>query len=210
MATTATNFVLVTGSKPVLNGTAVLTPPYLDTFNPKEAMAVSQPTQVVGGSGTPTASPSVVVDRVMFDPALTSSPVIGTPPPVPEQYGNYVGNYAKNGSVLLVLSGTTPQTVNLQNTTTNSPASSAGDTAFATGNVVIFNNVGTVDLVVSPGASNPSPIPKMGGTSPTITVGAGSIVAYQYANGQTISSSACNITVTPTAGGEMAITIMGS
>lgn len=210
MATTGVNFVNVTGSTAVLNGTTVSTPPFLDNYGPKEALSVSQPTQPKGGSGSLIASDAAVVDRVTFDLSLTSAPITGTPPAVPDCYGIYVGNYAKNGSVLLTLSGSTAQTVDFQLTTTNTPASTSGDTAFATIYSLTLANLGTTDLVISPGSSDPSPMPHMGGTTPTFTLRAGSVHCFQSVAGETITSSACNLTVTPSSGGSLAMSIGGA
>ncbi len=210
MSTTATNFVYVTGSNPVLNGATVSTPPFLDTYNPKEAMAVSQLVQPAGGSGSPSANVNMVIDRVMFDPGLSAIPNVGGPWPVPEVYGGVVGNFAKNGSVLLSLSGTTAQSVDLTNTTANSPASSAGDTTFSNINLIIANNIGTHDLVLSPGAANPARLPEMGGTTPTITVPAGSYHVFHSAANLAVDGTHKIITVTPSAGGTLALTFCGS
>ena len=210
MATTGVNFVEVTGSTAVLNGSAVVTPPYLDDFGPKEAMSLSELDQVVGGSGAATASKVIVVDKVTFDPSLVAIPNPGSPHVVPVTYGTFVGNFAKNGGVLLTLTGTTAQSVDLTNTTTNTPASYAGDTAFSNVNLIIFNNLGAVDLVVSPGASNPARLPEMTGTSPTITVPAGSFVVVHSTANLAVDSTHKVFTVTPTAGGSMAITVCGS
>jgi hypothetical protein len=210
MATTGQNFVRVTGSTPVLNGSAVATPPYLDAMGPKEAMSASELDQVAGGSGAAVASAAGVVDRVTFDLSLTALPTVGSPQPVPVAYGSYVGAFAKNGCQLMTLSGTTPESLDLTDLTANTPASYAGDTTFATANVIIFNNVGTHDLVISPGASNPASLPKMTGTSPTFTVAAGSVVAFHSAAGATVDSTHKIITVTPTAGGNLAISVGGA
>ena len=210
MSTTGTNFVLVTGSNPIVNGTTVETPPYLDTYGPREAATVSALDQVVGGSGAATASAASVIDRVTFDAALTAIPPTGSPEWVPVAYGTYIGNYAKNGSVLLTLSGTTAQNINLQNTTTNTPASYAGDTVFANINVIVFNNTGTQAVKFALGGSNPAPFPEFGGTSPYLTIPAGSIHVFHTATAQAISGSANLLTVTPATGGQCALTFMGS
>lgn len=209
MGTTNSNFVVNTGTAPILVGSAVTTPPTLAAMGPKESMAVSQSDQVVGGSGTPNASNSVVVDRLTIDLSLVSVPNPGTPPPVPEVYGTTLGGYAKNGAVLLELLGTTAQTVSFQNTTTNSPAATAGDTAFATLNVLHIKNLGTAAVTIAPGASNPSPLPAFTGTSPTISLPAGSEVAFHNAAGATVSDAA-NLTFTPAATTNIAISVGGA
>ena len=210
MATTGQNFVLTGGSASVLVGTGVTAPPFLGSFGPVPAATVSAYDQAAGGSGAATASNSTVVDRVVFDASLTVIPTPNIPEPVPVAYGSYIGNYAKNGAVLLVLSGTTAQTIDLTNTTTNTPASSAGDTAFSTIGCIVANNVGTHDLVLSPGGSNPAPLPVFGGTTPTITIPAGSFHVFHAATAKTVNSTNKNLTITPSAGGEIAFTFMGS
>jgi hypothetical protein len=207
---TGNNLVLVTGSNPVINGTTVQTPPYLDTYGPKEAAVVSALDQVAGGSGAATASNVSVVDRVTFDASLTAIPPTGSPEWVPVAYGNYIGNFAKNGSVLLTLSSTTAQTVSLLNTASASPTSTAGDTVFANINVITFWNNGSEALSFSLGSSDPAPLPKFTGTTPAVTIPAGSFHVFHSAAAQAISSGACNLTVTPTSGGECVLTFMGS
>lgn len=209
MATTNQNFVVNTGTAAILVGSAVTTPPTLAAMGPKEAMAVSQSDQVVGGVGAPTASNSVVVDRLTYDPSLTAVPAPGTPPPVPEIYGTTLGAYAKNGAVLLELSGTTAQTVSFENTTTNSPAATQGDTVFAALNVVRIKNLGTAAVTIEPGASNASPLPAFTGTSPTISLPAGSEILFHDNAGATVSNAA-NLTITPAASTNVAVSISGA
>jgi hypothetical protein len=210
MGTQYSNFVVNTGSAPVLVGSAVLAPPSLAAMGPKEALAVSQVDQVVGGVGAPNASAAVVADRLTFDPALVSMPYPGTPHQVPEVYGTVLGGYPKNGAVLLELSGTAAQTVNLTNTAANAPASTAGDTVFATAYVVRVKNLGTAAVAISPGATDPSPLPALGGTSPTYTLAAGSEALFHASAGDAISATACNITFTPAASTNVVVTICGA
>lgn len=196
MATTGQNFVEVTTT--TLSGATVTTQPFLVALGFKEAAEVEQ-----GGKG-------VCVDRVVFDLSLPGAPPAGTPHQSPTVYGAYCGGYAKNGEVLLTLSGSTAQSIDLTNTAVNTPASSAGDTAFATVNCLILRNLGLVDLVLSPGASNPSNIPKLGGTSPTLTIPAGSCVVIHSLAGVTIDSTHKVFTITPTSGGSLAVGIGGA
>jgi hypothetical protein len=210
MGTQYSNFVVNTGTAPVLVGSAVLTPPTLAAVGPKEALALSQVDQVVGGIGTPNAGATVVADRLTFDPSIVEIPFPGTPPQVPEVYGTVLGGYAKNGAVLLELSGTTAQTVNLTNTAANTPAATAGDTVFATAYVVRVKNLGTAAVTISPGASNPSPLPALGGTSPTYALPAGSEVLFHSSAGDAISGTACNLTFTPAATTNVAVTVGGA
>lgn len=210
MATTNSDFVYTTGTNPILVGSAVITPPTLAAMGPKESMAVSQVDQAAGGSGAPNASNSTVAGRLTFDPALTAIPMVGTPPPTPEMYGTILGGYAKNGAVLLELSGTTAQTIDMTGTTNNSPAATAGDTAFSTMYVVRVKNLGTSAITVSPGGSNPAPLPTFTGTSPTISVPAGSEALFHSAAGATVSSTAKNLVFTPAATGNVLVTFGGA
>lgn len=150
------------------------------------------------------------MDRVTVDLSLTSTPVIGTPPAVPECYGTYIGSFAKNGGVLLSLSGSTPQSINFTNTTANSPASTAGDTVFSNLNVLVIQNLGTTDVVLSPGASNPNRLPTMTGTSPTILLPAGSTQVFHNAAGLAVDSTHNVLTFTPSSGGTISVSAGGS
>jgi hypothetical protein len=210
MATTGTSFVYVTGANPVLNGTAVQTPPFLDTYNPKEAMVAAQLDQAVGGSGAATNTTNTIVDRLTFDPGLTAAPPVGTPVPVPEASGPYIIGGAKNGCTLLTLSGTTAQSIDLTNLATGTPTSTAGDTSFATVYALRLKNLGTTALTLSPGSSNPSPVPALGGTTPTLTLPAGSELLLHDAAGWTITGSAKVFTITPSSGGLLAVTVAGA
>jgi hypothetical protein len=208
MATTGSNFVEVTVS--TLSGSAVATAPYLEALGPKEAMVSSQPTQPLGGSGSPVASKSVCVDRVLVDLSFTTLPAVGTPQPVPEAYGTQLGAYAKNGSVLLSLSGTTAQTISLVNTATNTPQSTAGDTVFANVNTLVFSNLGTGAVVITTGATNPAGLPTFNGTSAGFTVAAGSVAVFNSAANIAVNSGATNIVCTPAASTTLVVSIGGA
>ena len=82
MPTTGSNFIQVNAT--TLLGSTVTTAPYLQSDGPKECMVQTQPTQPVGGSGSPIATKSVIVDRVAVDLSLTVIPATGTPPLTPE------------------------------------------------------------------------------------------------------------------------------
>jgi hypothetical protein len=77
----------------------------------------------------------------------------------------------KTAGFLLKLAASTPVTVDLTNL--GALAISAGDTSFATWLEVNFNNLGTQDVKVTPGASNPANTP-LSGTTPGFTVYASS------------------------------------
>lgn len=208
MPTTNSNFVVNTGTAPILVGSAVLTPPALAALGPKESLAVSQLDQVVGGIGQPNPSNTVVVDRLTLDLSLLAVPNPGTPPPVPEIYGTTLGGYPKNGAVLLELVGVTAQTVSLQTTTTGAPAATAGDVNFATLYVVRVKNLGTAAVTIAPGAT-PSPLPVFTGTTPTIELPAGSEILFHCAAGAAVTGVA-DLVFTPTANTNVAISIGGA
>jgi hypothetical protein len=208
MAITGSNFVLITGT--TLQGSAVQTGSNLLAQGPKEALVQSTPTQALGGSGSLITSDAVCVDRVVFDPAYTTVPAIGTPQPIPSVYGNHIGAFAKNGCQLMALSGTTPETLSLMDLTANSPASYAGDTVFSNVNLIIFNNLGAGAVVVTTGASNPANLPKMNGTSAGFTVPANSIVVFHSKANVATSASLTNIVCTPAATTNLVITVCGS
>lgn len=120
-----------------------------------------------------------------------------------------VQGYAKNAGVGLTLTGTTAITINAAALAAATGVVVGGDTSFSTLNQITFKNTGSVDLVVSPGASNGLAM-NLGGTSPTITVPAGSSVVIQSAAGITVDSTHKNITITPTSGGSMSVTFGGA
>jgi hypothetical protein len=117
--------------------------------------------------------------------------------------------FAKNAGVGLTLTGTTAITISLAALAAATGVVIAGDTAFATWNQLIFVNTGAVDLVLSPGASNPLGL-QLTGTTPALTVAAGSRVVLETVAGITVDSTHKNLTVTPTAGGTLNIGIGGA
>lgn len=210
MATTNQNLVLYSGSTPIFAGTASVTPPFISALDPNSAFAVTRPDQTPSGSGTPTTpNNAAVIDRFVFDPSITAPPPTGAPYSVPANYGDVIGGGSKNGAVYLTFTGTTPQTVSLLNTTTNTPAATGGDTVFATCYAIRVKNTGSAAITLAPGASNPSPIPAFTGTTPTVSIPAGATMLFTAPAGVSITSSACNITFTPTSGGSLAMTICG-
>lgn len=118
------------------------------------------------------------------------------------------GGFAKNGGLTVNLTGTTPVTLSLLDLTSNS-TSSAGDTVFATWNVLVFKNTGAADVTIAPAGSNPASL-GLAGTSPTLTVPAGSTVVLNSAAGITVDSTHKSITVTPTSGGSLALCVGGA
>lgn len=195
MATTGSNFVEVTST--VLEGATVTTAPSALALMPGAAETVAQ-----GSGGT-------VVDKVLVDLALTALPTAGSGVHI-RPGGKALGNYAKNGMLLLSTSTTTAVDVDLTDLTLNTPAGYAGDTAFATVNVLVFRVIGTSDMTVKPGGSNPSNAPKFTGTTPTLALPGSSVVVWHSNAGVTIDSTHKVFTITPTAGGVIAISVGGA
>lgn len=207
MATTGVNFVeIVSAANAILSGSAVVATPFVAGLNPNQALECVNATP---SNTAITAENAVPLDRVSFDLALTSiPPANGTTFVV---LGKYVGGFAKNGCALVVLSGTTAVTVDLTNLGAfTGVTSQSGDTSLATANCLVFNNIGAVDLVLSPGASNPSRLPTFTGTTPTIVVPAGGCLCVYAPTGLTVDSTHKTFTITPTAGGTLAIAYGGA
>lgn len=101
-------------------------------------------------------------------------------------------NLAKNGGAFLALAVSTPATLDLTNLAAAATAA-AGDTSFATVNLVTFNNTGAADVVVTPGGSNPFNGPITGGT-PGFTVPAGGQARWHSPAGWAVSGSAKTFT----------------
>ena len=205
------NFVVVTGAanSALLFGTAVTNTPFLAAVQPTAALDMLNATPV--NPALP-AYNGICVDKVGVDLSLTGIPVAGASTPNPTAFGNYIGNFAKNGSILLGLNGTNAVTIDLTNTnSTANTISFAGDLTFANANVIVFNNMGNNAVTVAPGAANAANLPKFTGTTPTISVPAGSImVVHQAGNGAAVTAAAKNILITPAASGNFAVAIGGS
>lgn len=116
--------------------------------------------------------------------------------------------FAKHGFNSTNLTGTTPVTLSLIDLTSGS-TSFAGDTVFATWNKLMLYNTGAADLTVGPAGSNPARL-QLNGTTPTITVAAGSHVTLESVAGLAVDSTHFALTVTPTAGGSFALGVAGS
>jgi hypothetical protein len=194
MATTNANFVEVTTA--VLEGAAVTAAPSVIAMEPGAAEAIEQ------GSG------GVLLDKLIIDLGLISIPTAGSGRHI-RPSGKILGNYAKNGAALFVTSGTTTKILTLADLTSASSAS-AGDTVFATVNALVFRNLGAADMTIAPGAANPSNAPKFTGTTPTLTIPAGSVVAWHSAAGVTIDGTHKTITITPTSGGNLSVCVGGA
>jgi hypothetical protein len=194
MPTVGSNFVVLTGTKPVFSGSTTYTPPIAVAKDSNAA------TEIARGSFNAT-----IVDKVLIDLSLTSTPIVGTPSFTPSLVS---GGYPRNGSALVNLVGTTAVNLDLTNLATNA-TSQVGDPTFALWNQIVLANLSGVDLVVSPGASNPARL-LLSGTSPTITVPANSVVSLASLVGIAVDSAHKNLTITPTAGGSMAVSVGGS
>jgi hypothetical protein len=148
------------------------------------------------------------VDKVIVDLGLTTVPAAGSGAHIRPD-GLILGAYAKNGNALISLSGTTPVTISLADLTSNTTVS-AGDTVFATGNVIVFRNLTAGAVTIAPGASNPSNFPLFAGTTPTLTVPANSVVVVHSAAGVTIDSTHKTILITPAVTGTFSVSVGGA
>jgi len=206
MATTGSNFVeVVSGGNALLSGATVTATPFVAALNPNQALECVNATPT---NTAITAENAVPLDRVIFDLALTA-----IPPSVGQVFvvlGKYVGGFAKNGCTLLTLVTTSAQNIDLTNLAAGTPTGTAGDLVFANANCLIFNNLGAVDLVLSPGASNPARLPTFTGTTPTITIPAGGALCVYAPTALVVDATHKILTVTPTAGGLLAVAVGGS
>jgi hypothetical protein len=129
-------------------------------------------------------------------------------------WGCFADGNAKHGCFHVTLSGTTAVTFTLLNLTTNA-TSSAGDTVFATVYALKFFNLGSLDgttggtITVAPAGSDPFTL-GYGGTSPTHPIYKGGIYEWTNPAGVSVTSSVCQITVTPAAGGNFACVVSGA
>lgn len=182
---TGQNFMRVDGAQGVLVGSAHV---------PTPVVLALEPGQAHGG---------VQLDRVYFDLALQSTALVGGS--MLMAVGKLVGGFAKNGCALIVLEGTTP--VDVDFTALGSftgLTSGAGDTSLALVQCLVFNNIGDQDLTVSPGATDGAQVPL------ECTVPAGGAVCVFNPAGTAVNAGASIITVTPTAGGVLALAYGGA
>jgi hypothetical protein len=125
--------------------------------------------------------------------------------------GKFVGGFSKNGSVVIQLSGTTPVNVDLTALGSVPGATGqAGDTSLTTANCLLFNNLGILAVTIAPGATNPARIPTFTGTNPTIALPGQGVVCIFDSAGQAVDATHKIITVTPTAGGSVALSYGGA
>jgi hypothetical protein len=107
------------------------------------------------------------------------------------------------GGGLLTLSGSTAQTISLTSVST-AFASYAGNSLASACNQLILQNIGTQDVTIQPASSN-----GFVGWSlvngHALTIRKGSAIVFTSAAGETVSSSATGLTVTPTSGGSLLV-----
>lgn len=116
--------------------------------------------------------------------------------------------FAKNGVYVKTLSGTTAVNPDLTDLTSGA-TSYAGDTTFASFSLLTIYNTGAADISFAPGGSNPASI-GMSGTGPSQTVKAGGRVTLDFGTPITVDSTHKVITITPTAGGSVALVVGGA
>ena len=197
MATTGANFVKIKNSNGIFTGAGTVAAG-------TDIVKALGPTSVLDACN---GGPGACIDRVVFDLSLLAAPSLGASE---KSYGTHVSGGAKNGAVNLVLTGTTAIDVDLTDLTISGTQQAAGDTTFATVNAIVLNNLGTTDLTIKPGASNTANFPKFTGTTPTLTIPAGSAICLQNAAGATVDSTHKIFTITPTSGGILGISVAGA
>lgn len=134
--------------------------------------------------------------------------------PVPGLAG---AGYAKGAGVVFTFSGSTPITLNVAAIAAATGVVIGGDTSFALANRVFFQNTGAVDLSWAPGASNGltmgvsavnSQVPSV--VIPAAVNGVSGKYLLESPTGYTVNATNKNITITPSAGGTLLLTIGGS
>lgn len=191
MATTGVDFVLITKTGSYASGAAVKAAPFVKAVESNSARNLTgnvpggAATGVLGSTGLPNNAASIII------PGFSNQ------------------GFAKNGAFHATTSGTTAVSVDLTNLTTNA-TSSDGDTVFATASKVVVKNCGTADMTIAPGASNPASLPKFAGTTPTLTVAAGTEAVFFSDAGATVDSTHKIITITPVSGGDVVVAVGGA
>jgi hypothetical protein len=182
VATTLSNFLVQTGGG--LSGAAMSTGPVVRVADRQTASVLA-----ARGPGGLANTGHQIVDRINTDLSTTG--------------------YARNGSAMLVLSGTTPVTIDLTDLT-SATTSWGGDTTFAKWFMLIFSNIGqSGDITIKQGASNPANLLGIS-TTPAQTVPAGSALVLQSVAGVTVSATAKTITITPSNGGTFGLAVGGA
>jgi hypothetical protein len=182
MATTKSGFVVT--NKAALVGAAVVAAPAVEAMSDEAANVVAQ-----AAAGNPGNTGSVRIDAPSINLATAS--------------------YAKNAGVYLTLTGTTPITLDFTAIAATTGVVIAGDTAFATWNQIVLMNTGAVDLVMTPGGSNPLRT-LLSGTGPGLTIPAGSTITLASVAGLTVDGTHKTLTFTPTSGGSLGLAIGGA
>jgi hypothetical protein len=212
---TGQNLVLSTFPSPILLGSAVQNVgSYVQALDPVSAQDFCNAAGP-GGSGVQSSTnvSATSLDRVIFDFAMKGLSLgIGSQI---LSFGKFIGGFNKNGALYVTFTGTTPVNIDLTALATaiGVTSSQAGDTSLATFNCLIMQNLSASisTLTVSPGASNPAPLPNaLGGTTPTIALALGAVHCEYDAAGKTIDSTHRIITVTPSAGGALGFAYGGS
>lgn len=211
MATTGQNFVLTGGTGTYLNGTTVVTAPYVVGLDPNsalDAINAAPPTGsgVASGFANNSAQP---IDRVIFDFAMLS----GNTPGVGSNilaFGTFIGGFAKNGALYITFTGTTGVTIDFTalGASVGVTSSQAGDASLATFNAMVIKNVSAVasTITVAPGGSNPIIFPNvLAGTTPTIALAPGDLICESSVVGSAVGSTHKTMLFTPTAAGAIVI-----
>ncbi len=181
MATTKSNFVIVMNES--LDGAGVVAAPSIRAFDPGMA------DQITGRGPGGTATANFFVDRNRAADLAISS-------------------YAKNGALVVTLTGTTPVDLSLIDLTSNA-TDTAGDTVFAKWMMLKFYNPGAADWTFKQAAATPANLLGVS-TTPAISVRAGSSVTLFSVLGENVDSTHKLLTITPTSGGTCAIAVGGS
>ncbi len=121
--------------------------------------------------------------------------------------------FAKNGVFLKTMSGTTAFSPDLTDLTSGA-TSYAGDTTFATVNLLMIKNLGAADMTIEVGGSNPFNW-GYAGTTPKVTIpaavaGVPGVFCLSFPTGVTVDSTHKIILFTPTSGGSMALVVGGA
>lgn len=118
--------------------------------------------------------------------------------------------FSKTFAAVLTFTGTTPITLNINTLATGTGIQTAGTALAALWNHLIFQNVGgSSSITIAPAGSDPINW-QGGGTSPTMTLAQNDAQHWYSYAGETVSSSHCQITFTPTAGGVLLVGGAGS
>jgi hypothetical protein len=213
VATVGSNFVLTGGTGSYLSGSTVVTAPFVAALNGNQALdAINAAPPTGSGVASGFANNSATsIDRVICDFAMTSVPPgVGT---AILAFGSFIGGYAKNGALYVTFTGTTPVTISLVAlaAAVGVTSSQAGDALFANINAIVFKNTSTTSIItIAPGGSNPSAFPVFSGTTPTLAVGPGGVHVLSDPVGKVVSGTACNLLLTPSAGGSLLMAFGGA